>query len=243
MLMVCSEWQSIKLLVFFAGIIGVEEQAAMVIILQLVNQTFMINYGMQESATILIRKRLEVANVPLAKRYAAVITCLTLLVAFISSAVLYNYQDELIGMFTSDQVVASICIAVCPFYFYYGNLIDAFMVSLQGMIRALGIPSLAFLITSSNLYLISLPLAYAFCFIAEMGVLGLIYGQYCGVSSMTVCLLVAVLVANWQKFAIQAQRRLRTDSAVFLDPFEGEHDGLRLSICSAEVEDRQTVQF
>ena len=173
----------------------------MVVTLQIVFQTYMVNYGMQESATALIGNQIGAMNVVLAKRYSAIIACETLCVALLVSTLLFSVRVQLIGMFTNDEALASICLSVCPFYFFVGNLIDALMVSLQGIVRALGIQRLAFFITAANLYLVSVPFAYVLGFVAQLQVKGLWYGQYCGVFTLTVSLLLALWRTEWEHCA------------------------------------------
>ena len=52
--MLCAEWWAFEILIFLAGILGILEQATMIIIFQVLTQAYMINLGVQEASTALI---------------------------------------------------------------------------------------------------------------------------------------------------------------------------------------------
>lgn len=137
--MLCAEWWAFEILIFLAGIIGVREQAAMIIIFQVLTQTYMINLGMQESSTALIGNQIGAMNIPLAKRYAKIIFCETVAIGILVSILLFTLRERIVGIFTSDPALTSLCLSVFPFYCIYGNNIDSMLMPFQGMIRALGI--------------------------------------------------------------------------------------------------------
>ena len=51
-------------MVFLAGVLGVKQQASMVILFQIMAQAYMVNLGIQESSAALIGNQIGAMNVP-----------------------------------------------------------------------------------------------------------------------------------------------------------------------------------
>ena len=66
--MECLEWWAFDILILITGVIGVEEQAANVIIMNIVFDASMIAYGMQEALTTLVGNCIGANQVKLSKK-------------------------------------------------------------------------------------------------------------------------------------------------------------------------------
>ena len=70
MLMLCFEWWAFELLAIFTGLIGVNELAAEVVIINMISFIFMLPLGISYSASALTGNYLGEGKIDLAKRYA-----------------------------------------------------------------------------------------------------------------------------------------------------------------------------
>jgi multidrug resistance protein, MATE family len=70
MLMLCFEWWAFELLAIFTGLIGVNELAAEVVIINMVTFIFMLPLGISYSASALTGNYLGEGKIDLAKRFA-----------------------------------------------------------------------------------------------------------------------------------------------------------------------------
>ena len=119
----CAEFWAFEIMVLLSGVIGIKEQAAMVIMFQVVSETYMINMGLQEASAALIGNQIGAVNVPLAKRYHKVIFCLCLTSGIIISILLFKYNTVLIKLFTEDQILIDLSKTVFG-VLCYGVVID-----------------------------------------------------------------------------------------------------------------------
>jgi len=70
MLMLCFEWWAFELLAIFTGLLGVNELAAEVVIINMVSFIFMLPLGISYSASALTGNYLGEGKIDLAKRFA-----------------------------------------------------------------------------------------------------------------------------------------------------------------------------
>jgi len=71
MLMLCFEWWAFELLAIFTGLLGVEQLAAEVVIINLISFIFMLPLGISYSASALTGNYLGEGKIDLAKKFAA----------------------------------------------------------------------------------------------------------------------------------------------------------------------------
>lgn len=81
--LMCIEWWAFEFIVIFAGIIGVEELAAQVAVMNVNGFIFMFPLGVQFAASALVGNQLGKGNKVQAKRYA--LMCVIVTVIFITS--------------------------------------------------------------------------------------------------------------------------------------------------------------
>jgi multidrug resistance protein, MATE family len=63
------DWACFEITTLMAGYVGVKEQAAQILLLNMVYVLFQIPYGLQLSSSYLIGKQIGAGDIPLAKRY------------------------------------------------------------------------------------------------------------------------------------------------------------------------------
>ena len=98
----------------------------------------MISMGIQEATAALIGNQVGALNIPIAHRYAKIILSWALFIGIIVSAVLLFCREGIASIFTSDEALLKLIVAVFPI-FSCANIIDCLLLAVQGFVRALGI--------------------------------------------------------------------------------------------------------
>ena len=96
------------------------------------------------------------------------------LIAFstpISEGLAYTYSNDAKEMIYYMIPIVAIC-----------YLLDGLRAHLEGVIKAVGLQDKGAILTFVSVYLILLPLAVYFAFIAELGLIGFWIGSACGLS-------------------------------------------------------------
>ena len=99
-------------------------------------------------------------------------------------------------------------LAVIPL-FSFTNMIDMCLSFLMGCVRALGIQANVAILYINCFYLVSIPVASYLVFVADMGILGLWFGYWLGITIQNLILAWLSFTADWQKIADDATERLR----------------------------------
>jgi MATE family multidrug resistance protein len=100
MLMLCFEWWAFELLTLFTGLIGVNELAAEVVIINMVTFIFMLPLGISYSASALTGNYLGEGKIDLAKRFASLTILFDMVCTTIIVILMGIYTQELSELFT-----------------------------------------------------------------------------------------------------------------------------------------------
>lgn len=100
MLMLCFEWWAFELLAIFTGLIGVNDLAAEVVIINMISFIFMLPLGISYSASALTGNYLGEGKIDLAKRFAALTILLDVILTTIIVILLYCFADGISELFT-----------------------------------------------------------------------------------------------------------------------------------------------
>lgn len=100
-MMLCLEWWAFEAMVVLSGYIGVNEQACMVIMLNILGLLFFLALGLQQAASSNIGHEIGRQNIEKAKLYMNITNKVAAL--FIGSAVLsfYIFHTKIIKVFTN----------------------------------------------------------------------------------------------------------------------------------------------
>ena len=203
----CAEYWAWQGLCIMSGNLSVNEQAIMMITVQiawLVNTTCL---GLQEAACVLVGIQIGAKDVPNAKHYALFTFCFSMTLAAIISSALYIGRFALAELFTSDEALLEATLKVIPF-FCFTNLIDMAMCCFFGIVRALGIQGRVALLPIACYYAISIPLSAALAFRVGWGVMGLWVGHYIGIFCLTMIVVIMVVRTNWFDVVNEAEERM-----------------------------------
>lgn len=100
MLMLCFEWWAFELLAIFSGLLGVNELAAEVVIINIVSFIFMLPLGISYSASALTGIYLGAGKIDMAKRYAFLTIALNVILTSIIVLLFGIYTQEIAELFT-----------------------------------------------------------------------------------------------------------------------------------------------
>ena len=114
MIMLWSEDFAFYILTLFSGLISVQAQATMVILVQLNGQMFVVAVGLQEATTVVIGNSIGDNNPNQAKRFFKV-TALIAWAVFISVAsCLVALREPITALFTEEPDVTALSIKLMP---------------------------------------------------------------------------------------------------------------------------------
>ena len=108
MLMLCFEWWAFELLAIFTGLIGVNDLAAEVVIINMVSFIFMLPLGISYSASALTGNYLGEDNIKLAKRFAFLTIVFDVIITSIICGFLFAYSEKISELFTKELEVIKI---------------------------------------------------------------------------------------------------------------------------------------
>lgn len=105
MLMLCCEWWIFELLAIFTGLLGVDQLAAEVVIINLIAFVFMIPLGISYSASALTGNYLGENKIDMAKKFAQMTVFFNILITSVVVLMLALAQDWVASLFTSEPKV------------------------------------------------------------------------------------------------------------------------------------------
>jgi len=105
MLMLCCEWWIFELLAIFTGLLGVDQLAAEVVIINLIAFVFMIPLGISYSASALTGNYLGENKIDTAKKFAQMTVFFNIMITSVVVLILGLAQDWVAALFTSEPKV------------------------------------------------------------------------------------------------------------------------------------------
>lgn len=176
--MLAMNWFTWELMVIISGYIGVNEQAATVIVMNLVGLLYAFGSGFDGAACALIGQQIGKGNLLKAKQYfqTLCITTITLLIQY--TLFFFTMRHTILSVFTRDEELIKLASNV-TWIICLSNLPDSFKGMMQGVIRALGIQKRAFYINIMGHGILNLSLQYLFVFKLDLGMRGMWYSKLC----------------------------------------------------------------
>ena len=108
MLMLCFEWWAFELLAIFTGLLGVEQLAAEVVIINMITFIFMLPLGISYTASALTGNFVGEKKIDMAKRFAIMTIVLDVILTSVIVLLLGLYQTEVSQIFTQETHVIDI---------------------------------------------------------------------------------------------------------------------------------------
>ena len=100
--MLCFEWWAFELLAIFTGLLGVNELAAEVVIINMVSFIFMLPLGISYSASALTGNYLGEGKIDLAKRFATLTVVFDIILTTIIVIFMGAFSQGLSELFTQE---------------------------------------------------------------------------------------------------------------------------------------------
>lgn len=193
----CAEYWAWQFLAILSGNLGVNEQANMMIAMQIVAMLNTTSLGVSEAACVVIGNQIGANHVTRAKKLAKLTLIQAIGVAGVISAMLGHYGTALIGLFTNGESIdVTLVVSILPL-FMLTNLVDMSSAYFMGCVRALGIQSNVALITIGCFYLISIPSSCYLTFVAGNGIKGLWIGYFLGIFVQMLIVQNITTMADW----------------------------------------------
>jgi len=108
MLMLCCEWWIFELLAIFTGLLGVDQLAAEVVIINLITFTFMVPLGISYAASALTGNYLGENKIDTAKKFAMMTIFFNIVLTSIIVLILGLAQDWVASLFTKEAQVVGV---------------------------------------------------------------------------------------------------------------------------------------
>jgi len=108
MLMLCFEWWAFEFLAIFTGLLGVDQLAAEVVIINMITFIFMLPLGISYTASALTGNFVGEKKIDLAKRFATLTIVLDVILTSIIVLLLGLYQAGVSSIFTQEPNVIGI---------------------------------------------------------------------------------------------------------------------------------------
>ena len=200
MLMLCCEWWIFELLAIFTGLLGVEQLAAEVLIINIITFIFMVPLGISYSASALTGNYLGENKIDLAKKFARMTVIFNIIVTSVIVLLLGVFQDWVASLFTKEPNVVGVfkqTMWILLIYIWFDTIHGV----QSGIIRGLGRQMFGFFFTLFCYVIIGLPLALVFCFNAKMGIAGLWFGMTIACIILDIGFAMIISCPNWQKIA------------------------------------------
>jgi len=200
MLMLCFEWWAFELLAIFTGLLGVNDLAAEVVIINLIAFIFMLPLGISYSASALTGNFLGEGKIDMAKKFAQMTVLLDIILTTVIVIILGTCQDAVTSLFTTETEVVAIfkkTMWVLLIYIWFDTIHGV----QSGIIRGLGLQVYGSVYTLFCYYVLGMPLALVLCFKAEMGIAGLWLGFSIACIILDVGFCCIISCPDWEKIS------------------------------------------
>ena len=207
MLMLCFEWWAFELLAIFTGLLGVEQLAAEVVIINMITFIFMLPLGISYTASALTGNLIGENKINMAKRFATLTIVLDVILTSIIVLLLGIYQSGVSKIFTQEESVINIIhmtLWTLLIYIWFDTIHGV----QSGIIRGLGLQAWGFMYTLFCYYIIGMPLALVLAFTAKMGIVGLWLGYSIACIILDIGFAFIITCPDWGRIGEQMRERL-----------------------------------
>lgn len=104
-MMLCLEWWAFEAMAVMSGYVGVKEQAAMIILLNIIGLMFFLSLGLQQAASSNIGHEIGRKNIGKAKQYMYTTNVIAFITVSIAVIIFYIKQEFIIKVFTNSEDV------------------------------------------------------------------------------------------------------------------------------------------
>lgn len=182
---ICAEWWMYEVLALFAGLLGVEYLATIVIIFNTHNFVYDISYGLSQAASSLIGRTLAEHGQGAAKKLLYYICLIQLMLCIIMTAIYLTLARSIIAIFTDEPLMVQLYLE-CNIYIIIMFIIDSTQIVIGGVIRGVGEQGDASVVSFIAYACVTLPFALILSFWFNMELQGIILAYILGIAFCTV---------------------------------------------------------
>ncbi|GJP32699.1 hypothetical protein CLOM_g17300 [Closterium sp. NIES-68] len=206
---ICLEWWCYELCMLLSGLLpdATTSVAALAILFNLDSILYSLTAGLAAAAGTRAGNLLGSAFPILARNAALVALGCSLLLGVTQLAVLWAAREPLGHVFTQDAAVLEVVTALLPIL----GLLEVFnsvQTVMTGLLRGCGRPDVGMYVNLGAFYVLGLPLGLGLCFLADLGLLGLVLGLLAAVVTCSFFTVSAVLSTDWKAEASKATARI-----------------------------------
>ncbi|CAI7912409.1 unnamed protein product [Closterium sp. NIES-54] len=206
---ICLEWWCYELCMLLSGLLpdATTSVAALAILFNLDSILYSLTAGLAAAAGTRAGNLLGSAFPILARNAALVALGCSLMLGITQLAVLWAAREALGHVFTSDAAVLEAVTALLPIL----GLLEVFnsvQTVMTGLLRGCGRPDVGMYVNLGAFYVLGLPLGLGLCFLADLGLLGLVLGLLGAVVTCSFFTVSAVLSTDWGAEASKATARI-----------------------------------
>jgi multidrug resistance protein, MATE family len=204
--MLVLDWWIWEFMVLISGYLGVNEQAATIVVMNVVVLAYMFAVGFETAACALIGQQIGKGDVEKAKLYYNSIILITSIMLVHVAVGMYFFKEKIIGIFTTDPELSRLALSVI-WLLSISSFPDGFKGMQKGVVRALGIQYVAVYINIAGHWCINLTLQYLLAFYFGLGMLGMWISKC--VLEIFIFLSYSTIIwkADWDKIAEKASER------------------------------------
>ncbi|XP_010544770.1 PREDICTED: protein DETOXIFICATION 12-like isoform X1 [Tarenaya hassleriana] len=191
-----------ELLVVFFGVVSS---------LQTVTTLYTIPEGLGAAASTRVSNEIGARNPRTANLAVNAAMCITVTEAIVMASTLFFNRHTFGYFFSNEKEVIDYVATITPLLCLTVSL-DSIQAVLSGIARGCGKQNLGAWINLGAFYPWGIPIAATLAFWLDLRGLGLWIGIQAGTFMQTVLLSILVTCTNWEKQAIEAQKRMQTDS-------------------------------
>ena len=194
---ICAEWWMYEVLAIFAGLLGIEYLATIVIIFNVHNFVYDISYGLSQAASSLIGRTLAESGKEDAKKLLFFIYTIQCVLCVLMTLIYFMFSQNIIRIFTDDIVMVTLYTQSTHLIIIM-FIIDSTQIVLGGVIRGIGEQGDSSIISFISYGLITLPFALLLSFWFDYKLAGILVSYIMGILFNTVFNTLLLLQSKWE---------------------------------------------
>lgn len=183
--------------------------------------------GYNAAASITVGQLLGAGEPLLASRAAYYSMVMTILTAGATGTALHLLAPDITRLLTAEPAVQKLAEETLRVAAWV-NAVDVFQTCCCGVLMGTGEPMWGTVANLLGYFGVSLPVAYALGFHAEMGLRGLFFGLLCAVSVVGALTSARILCSDWARLSVKARRAAGAsvgETTPMLSPSQDSYDG------------------
>lgn len=211
--MIVFDWWVWNLMVLVSAYFGTTEQAANIIIMNVVNSAFLIANGIDQAACTIIGQWIGNGNNFKAKKYYQSLKIFTTVVVAFSSLFMFAFRHSIIGVFTNNADVQHTAVSVM-WMIALAFFPDGYGGMLVGVVKSLGLQKQCVILNIVGHTIIGTSMQWYFGFQLGLGLVGMWFGRLILNIFIAVSYTVLIQVQDWKAIISASKQRQSKESKI-----------------------------